>query len=717
MISRELGQVTRRRDNKLYLTNNYSIISKYSASKMNYFKDELLEKFIENCPSLNKDIQRRRTSLVNRGYAARMLAMEWAVVRSIKYESIDCFIVLGSGFDMLPQRHWGECHWIEIDLKEVIETKGNFIKAHWNLYKENNCDIENDIIKFSSLNLTLVSCDLSDNLQLSEKLAQVLTPIRNECRNIAIINEVCLCYSESVQVSTILNTIIQAVCDFCWQIHYIGYEQVKFDDISQFSDIMFDHFASLGHPLKYFPSQPDVIHLFKENLGFDHVTVASMFQIYHNALSSYTLERNIRHLEPFDEFEEMDLYLSHYALVTGVRTFKSPLSQEKIIIRRCNHVESSTLTNQWEASINIQDSPIQRYGHAACSMFDSEDYQKILVTGGFGIVISKSNDSRHRRLDDCHLLIRKMSENSWNLLELDTTSLAEQSIRLDRMHGQICYLGNDLIFLNGGRQGPTSQSAIESNSSIVCRIDQANNHIKIDHIFKYSAERTHEHIRWRHRLIPLSNQRVIQVGGLSASNVSSDQHNCLKIYHFDSDKIGSCDIYEDPLTIHDCFKRHSFGADQRDGNTFLLFGGLKTASMLVDQPIDSEFDVIICDTRAISSGGRPYQLKAKGSTTSSYGCNVHFINDNQFVKLGGVSNKTGLQENTLDLYDLRLELGYPLECKQIPSHKDNSGGPLILTNFASCHNKSLRHIQTIGGGGNYFTFGTYFNKSDIVCKY
>jgi len=625
----------------------------------------------------------------------------------------------------------GKCHWIEIDLPEVIQLKREFIKSTSSAY--NDCervDRVKGIFFFRELGLTLISCDLSNYRDLCIKVDRVLHKVGCP-EKICVLNEVCLSYSSEDQARSILRTVtnVDEIHDCCHYIHYVGYEPVKFIRNSQFGNIMTSHFDSMGHPLKHFPTPQQLRSLFR-SLKFYELDVSSMFKMYHYHAEIEPLRAAVDGLEPFDEFEEMDLYLGHYALVTGAREMWSVINEPLDLISEdpCEDFEPiSTIDEDEDGLMVLRENPVRRYGHTACLIDDSTGRQTVFVAGGFGTDHSQSTKQQHKRLSDCLLLSRESDSQDWLVTSLENRVTSTTIDPFQRMHAQTCRLSDNVVFIHGGRQSPTSKSIKERNLPILCRIDRTDSSIQSE-IVKFTDDLSEsdlcEHIRWRHKLLNLSDGKIFRVGGLTAPSSSSRSQTVGSIGVYDLNAqnfklIGpkSCSGLDSPS----CFDRHSFGADMRDQNSFLLFGGLQTMNHCRDLRVEPEHSVILCDTRALfPSEGRSYQLSAKAAS-QSYGSSVHFVNENQFVKFGGISTETGLEETHLGLYDLRSDFSVPISRKLLPSYRGEKSDPkpeetFLLTNYVSYHLKSLDSICTIGGGGNYFTFGTYLNRSELGIK-
>lgn len=715
-------------ENKAYITNNHSILSKYSAIKYDYFNDHLLEQFIEDTLNIRKGW--RRTPLINRGYAARLLAIDWIVSRSIKNESIDCVIILGAGFDTLAFRNIVDSSqnratcWIEIDLPQVVDIKAKFVDDKSDLiFGDNEAKLNQDGNIYSSkeMNYHLISCDMKDTLKLSSSLSRLRSKITKKSR-IMILNEVCLCYLELNYIKGILRSVIDTFQEDSLRIHYVGYEQLKPNSMSQMNEIMLNHFQALGYPLKYFPTSSDIKKLFKNDLNFNHININSMYEIYHNVLFANILEIKGFIDQVFDEFEEMDLYLSHYALVTGVLILKDPFLDEiitntKKILNLDNSTKSVVSNNKHDIerkNVEFIKSNLKRYGHSSCvinfvSSKDSNLIDIFFVTGGFGTVVD--NHYKHKRLYECEIIQKNLSTKNYTeryiSKNLDLSQFSNGDICLDRMHGQVQYLGQNssipfhtdhLIFFNGGRQSPIKHDT--KNINFIAYIND-DYQLRVKHKFKQDDTVS----VWRHKTTRMNNNSdsIFQVGGIS---LIESQYPIIN-WNFSSDKMG-----HEPLVMNDNisneFRRHSFAMDINK-STILIVGGLMT--------FDAKFRDRLCENQVILYDIRANVVsKPNIESVKGYGANINFINDYEFIKFGGITSKGFLMEE-IELIDLRNFETVQKYDTYLTDDNNSIEFPVTMTNFTTGLLESEKEIYTIGGGGNYFTFGSKFSSSHLKLKY
>lgn len=716
------------KENKLYLTNNYSIVSKYSAVRNRYFEDPILEDFVENWL---KTKAWRRAPIVNRGYAARLLAMDWAVDRILRCHNVGCAIILGAGYDMTCLRRVRQTCWIEVDLPQVVQVKIDFIKAKYNLNSEDVKVIDGSIYSIESLNYHLISCDICNTNALRNRLDSVLKLV-NRRMDVAIINEVCLCYINIEYVENILKAAVDSVRDLTCRAHYIGYEQMNPNsDNKYFSNLMLNHFSSLGHPLKYYPTTQELMNLFKRRLSFQHLTAISMHNVFHNILNDQIHDHSGFSTEPFDEFEEMDLYLAHYGLVMATLVIRDPFTGEEIVpevtsdeIDLCEDTNKYLkLSSKNERGIitnvrSIKNEQLRRFGHSSCMLTSNS----VLISGGFGTPVAYQTDNtqqqQHARVPECAILeFRHHDKDLKPLLEpISLENFPVDQIRLDRMHGQVSKLGDgSLLFFNGGRQGPGGISS--KNQSFVATIDSVKGLTLVEGL----SNKQRDHY-WRHKQVHVQGKGILQIGGISTASTLTDP---IIMWDFSSSKFGCAALAIpklasfDELACRSAFLRHSFGLDLSPNESSLfIWGGLQSLQKNLDKPVDHSLSKLLWDMRAntvvnLSTNGLNENVEV---SSNCYGSNIHFISDTQVLRIGGIDSTSGLEfgwSKQVELFDLRNFRTLFTN----PKIEGNHSQLHTLTNATSCKLDETNEVVTIGGGGNYFTFGTYFQDSHLIYKY
>lgn len=712
--------------NRLYLTNNYSFVSKYSACVRGYFEDEKLLLFFETYPEL----KRLRSQLISRCYALRMKAVQNAIESLI--DETDCIVILGGGYDTLPYRFQNrDIHLVEIDLGPVIDVKMKFFNDNETLfgtrYQELYCDTYTtepyDKLHHKTKRATysLISCDL----RYASKLKECLNKLFQRCgepNRVAFLNEVCLCYMDKNENVTVLKTLIEAMPKSCQNIHYVALQQVKPSwfhlDSTQHSEIISNHFYKMSYPLKYFPNERSIV-IFFDNLGFhEGTTVRTLHQLYHEKILSVQ-DLNNYSTNRFDEYETMDSFLHHYAIIQASLHLPNFRTDYK-----CHKLHSSPTTIpelrrfQTDLSkIRKLNSSTRRYGHSCCSL----DQNTLLISGGFGYDRLSGGDSKHRRLGDiCISTLSEDGQSSFQNKMLKTADLPT-NVRLDRMHGQLLRY-NDLIFFEGGRQAPYSHNA---NNSNFCAM------IKDDQLVCQTVSRTLE-TRWRHRVAQMnvagSEPSLIRIGGLRYPYRSGVQG---KISFIPLNNYPNEMILQIPEQLDNLFGRHSFGLAKRDETTLFCLGGLKSkAETGYEQRFEGNDKAFLWDLRDHQNAIRlEYHRINYYGANDYYDCDVHFINANQVIRLHGSAYelKSGYfnpsrnlaiyrAQSTMSLIDIRnmAEIQIHFYVDDFPDQ--TSSEPMIFDNCTTWYREQNNEIMTIGGGGNYFVFGTHFNHHSFAYK-
>lgn len=722
--------------NTLFNTNNYSIISKYSAIKLGYVQNQELVEFIEEQFQVRKGW--RRTPLVNLGYANRLLAVDHEVGKLLHGQGspgVDCFIVVGCGFDMLAVRHEKDCHWIEVDLPQVIHTKADYFARKWQQPRL-LIDSDQDMITFEGKNLYLVSCDIRFQETFSTKLSRVLSTF-SQLSSVAILNEVCFCYLGTHQVKQAISTMVDCVKDRAVSLSYLGFEQIRPEVSSPFTKIMLTHLDSFGFPLKHFQTGRELHELFVDQLKFDYLHIKPLHSIYHSQEEINSGKVNAPAdghptLEPFDEFEEMDLFASHYAVVEAKLTFRQKDRQveraNQTIVRY--HDAPSDDARAYPACPDYRikeesNSFIRRFSHSACVLQDTaRQVQRYLITGGFGLPAASSSDplvsGQHKRIDDCVIVTRERGgEQDFQTLSKAAEFSAEQ-IRFDRMHGQTCCIDahEGLVFFSGGRQSPTSGvhgACTKDNPTFIAGVTN-DLKLKLVHKFKPDLGNT-----WRHRVIKFGiSDQILQLGGIGSftTNGLTDSSD-LVVWNLSGDKLG----FRSHPFLESWQPRHSFGLDMRDEQTLLVFAGLKTRQTLIGAALGSDrvsdvYSSNVSDHEPVQQcimydfRQRRLAMNFQDETVGSYSMQVHFLDENQFVRVGGLSTQTGLPLQSIDLFDVRRPDNLLIERMSFQSDSN-----VLLSNAQSLNFRQEKQIVTLGGGGNCFIFGTHLNKSQLVFSY
>jgi len=288
-------------------------VSKLSACTLGYYDDTFLKFFVGK--------KTRRSPLINRGYYARVAAMDMVIDRFMEQAGEEAQIVaLGAGSDTTYFRRKENGRgvaklYVEVDLERVIRKKLCLIKQTPKVLEVLGVEA-NQVDETSSGLFTpkyvLSYCDLREVDSLNELLGRI--PGFSFETPTLFISECVLCYVKPCDSNPLLRWMSYKF-DSC---AFVSYEQILPDDA--FGRTMLGHFERRGCPLLSIRTYPDVESQQKrlEELGFDFVQVFDMNDIYYKCIDRADVARAEK-LEIFDEFEEWHLMQAHYCIVLSVK--------------------------------------------------------------------------------------------------------------------------------------------------------------------------------------------------------------------------------------------------------------------------------------------------------------------------------------------------------------------------------------------------------------
>jgi hypothetical protein len=288
-------------------TNDFATVSKISAERTGYIpgKNYSCELFKDN-PSLCK----ARAPLINIGYATRVLMIRQAICEVMESSTADVVVVsLGSGFD--NTFHWlcdnysqKGVTFIEVDCTQVIERKVRLLQSlySYGVTSPNPCRYKVQSA-FPFAKYTLLALDLTGSL---DELLQELSSFHSVTK--IWISECVLCYLDPKSSSRVLELAANIQNS-----HFILYEQLVREPHDAFTQCMKRHFQDNDSPIlsSVVVNGPSEQIIRFNNVGFSQVKVSFMHEFLHG---DPKLANMMFSLHPFDEWEELDLFMSHYAL-------------------------------------------------------------------------------------------------------------------------------------------------------------------------------------------------------------------------------------------------------------------------------------------------------------------------------------------------------------------------------------------------------------------
>ena len=627
-------------------TNDFSIVSKLSASSLGYFCDDFLLEMV--------DKRKRRAPLINWGYYLRFKSIEYTFEKAV---SDLCtagknfqILSIGAGFDTtffnVSQKFGSHenYHFFEIDLPSNVQRKTILIKRSEkckNLLKRPQFQDQGGII---SDNFTLFACDLANQKELQKKLEQLKFDFKAPT---LILSECVITYMEERDSSSLIVFLANVLENAA----FFVYEQIRPGDA--FGKFMIRHFNKIGSPIKGVHKYFDVGTQCNRYLisGWEDSEAVTLAQVMksifkENKGTEKELER-VKKLEPFDEFEELYLKSSHYLLVSSFKgSLRSLSSQEScpspapVAPSRCiSGTVVKLKTNQGKSYFNMR-----RFGHTT-AVFGN----KIFCVGGFGVT-----GSSHERLGQVVVINTESME----------TTVVDGGKECARMYASsVCDENRRIVFAIGGRGSP--KKGFSSIFAVDCDTDLEGN-------FSYDLP----HPRWRH-FSALMGDHLLCGGGVGGSGV-------LDVININTrSRIQS--VMSQLLRVHS-----ASAAVWKETETVIVTGGLRDDMEISDRVVTINLD----DNGEVVVKKSDIKIVPRFSHTS------HVVGDKLLI-IGGVGDGDPPPCEVIDLVTgdkAVFSLPSEVEGELLMCH--NHGSVII----------DDTELWVVGGGGNCFSFGTHYNE-------
>ncbi|PLW39280.1 hypothetical protein PCASD_05323 [Puccinia coronata f. sp. avenae] len=454
-------------------TNDSSILSKRSAERLGYFtRPQFLKHFI-NKPQ-------RRTSLINIGYTIRTLAIDLIIKRFLENQpppSKPVVIVnLGCGYDPGFFKLAGHLsdrftHYIDVDYPELIAKKFQLIAQSEELKtilpSFTSSNVGHSVpLPNSNASYTLLGCDLCDSQQFIQNIMGLIDG-KNDA-HILFISEVSTVYMPINKSDELIQNLSLSFPNAIWSC----LEQVLSPTPTAFSDTMLKHFQKLRTPIRGTLAYPTLSDQLKRLAScWNKIEMSTMHDIW-KAFDQHPATRaekeKLLRLEEFDEWEELDLFLSHYVVAIAYSKpglWETPplaINMSLPPLQDRSQDLSRLLSSHPPAKPGLPwnyaavDSPIHRRGHTSTALPNGQ----LLIFGGFGlpnsIKVPGQNQKAlltHSRLS--HPIILDVSRDP----SIQTVQLpidpSTPSARLH--HSSSLFVQDDqtsCVFLFGGRSSP-----------------------------------------------------------------------------------------------------------------------------------------------------------------------------------------------------------------------------------------------------------------------
>lgn len=331
-------------DSRTQFTADDAVQCKLAAARLGYIEDDVLVKiFDEN----GFKSSARKPPIINRGYFARSYSINKVISRFLSLTNVGNrrqIIVLGSGFDStalnLRKNAVLDVSVFEVDFEEIIRKKLSMIMKVSTLRgllfedtsntdrpqqqvdsDSSSCSCIHDIKEerhetskrstFRFDNLHFIAEDLRDSEKVLDSLR--LSGLDCACPTL-IITECVLVYLQKEHSESLCKTLSAYLQDACW----VSYDMVYPDDT--FGKTMLRNITGGGFRIPGFTDYPTLNAQEGRflNNGWIRSIAVTMLTAYEGLVDP--IERNrISRLEIFDEIEEWQLLMNHYALTIAVK--------------------------------------------------------------------------------------------------------------------------------------------------------------------------------------------------------------------------------------------------------------------------------------------------------------------------------------------------------------------------------------------------------------
>ncbi|GBG24562.1 Leucine carboxyl methyltransferase 1 [Hondaea fermentalgiana] len=301
-------------------TSDDAAVSKLSACLLGYYEDDFMRIFVGK--------ETRRSPLINRGYFARVAAMDMIIERFMEATASGQrqIVVLGAGSDTtyfrLRKRGFLPDLYVEMDLEGVVAKKLDVIRHYEHVQEALGVtagDVDAALASppsarlLRSKNYVLTCADVRQP-ELFETVLSSLEGFDFSAPTL-FISECVLCYVEPRDSEQFLRWALGKFPHAA----FTSYEQILPDDA--FGRTMLGHFESRGCPLLAIKSFPDIQAQTRrfETMGWPQVEVFDMNDVYYKCIPRSQV-RHAERIEIFDEFEEWHMMQAHYCVILTSRS-------------------------------------------------------------------------------------------------------------------------------------------------------------------------------------------------------------------------------------------------------------------------------------------------------------------------------------------------------------------------------------------------------------
>ncbi|XP_065570384.1 tRNA wybutosine-synthesizing protein 4-like isoform X2 [Artemia franciscana] len=472
-------------DESVQASNDWSIVSKYSAAHHGYYDDPSLKYFVAKLS--------RRSPILHRGYWVRAQAVDYVIKwfqsivekRDIKDSQI---LILGAGFNTIPQKYkHTKIRFFEVDLPSVVSRKIAILKEKWNILFPGTDYVSDSDKELRSSHFTIICSDLRKTGELQATLERL--GLRKDVPTL-IVSEVVLAYLHEKESTDVVNW----TGSYFTNAAFFIYEQICPED--PFGQIMCSHFIAQNAALLTIQKRPHVEDHRKRFLsaGWDKAVCATTEEFYWDCIDASEKER-ISKLEPFDEHEVWIDLLKHYIIAIGLKGEMSLKPGDLGFCERDIYKDSPVL------GTSVKPCKIRRYNFSSAIVSD-----QVLVIGGFG-----SKGKQHGRCGDVVSWSRSTNNVTEVALNFDPKLVAcvgHTSFAFEASNGQA------RIIVFGGRSSPLKPI----QGTRVLFYDSSKNTMTLERTILVEPE-----ARWRHGMCADASRNLLYIsGGLVQDKVFDD---------------------------------------------------------------------------------------------------------------------------------------------------------------------------------------------------
>ncbi|CAH0473602.1 unnamed protein product [Peronospora belbahrii] len=326
MLSQE-GRQSTEHDGAVKETAIDASLCKLSASQLGYYTDPFVQYFVKS-PS-------RRMPIINRGYYARVTAIESLVRKFLGAEDVKGkkqVVILGAGLDTMffrlkSNEMLANCEYFELDYPDITLQKVSAIKRRKRLaevlglgeIKTFMTAVSSGYTELHVPGYHLLPCDLRD---LDGTTATLITAGINPNVPTLFVSECVLIYMEA-KFSTQL---VEWAASYFEDVSFVLYEQILPDDA--FGKVMMANIKARGCDLLSiydFPTVEAQIARFIQH-SYELAQCWDMNKIYYHYLDP-SERTKCEKLEIFDELEEFHLLQAHYCIVVANKKASTPIAR------------------------------------------------------------------------------------------------------------------------------------------------------------------------------------------------------------------------------------------------------------------------------------------------------------------------------------------------------------------------------------------------------